>query len=60
MKDFINGYDSHRLEVVYLEKKALGFCVAGTFLTQGFTWPLYILLAFTVALSHFVSNFKRT
>jgi probable O-glycosylation ligase (exosortase A-associated) len=36
----------------------IGFCVAGTFLTQGFTWPLYILLAFTVALSHFVSNFK--
>jgi len=37
----------------------IGFCVAGTFLTQGFTWPLYILLAFTVALSHFVSNYKR-
>lgn len=34
----------------------IGFCVAGTFLTQGFTWPLYILLAFTVALSHFVSK----
>jgi len=34
----------------------VGFCVSGTFLTQGFTWPLYILLAFTVALAHFVSN----
>ena len=34
----------------------VGFCVSGTFLTQGFTWPVYILLAFTVALAHFVSN----
>jgi probable O-glycosylation ligase (exosortase A-associated) len=32
----------------------VGFCVSGTFLTQGFTWPLYILLAFTVAIAHFV------
>jgi len=34
----------------------VGFCVSGTFLTQGFTWPLYILLAFTVAISHFVAQ----
>jgi len=34
----------------------VGFCVSGTFLTQGFTWPLYILLAFTVAIAHFVSQ----
>lgn len=26
-----------------------GFCVSGTFLTQGFTWPIYIILAVTVA-----------
>jgi O-antigen ligase len=26
-----------------------GFCIAGTFLTQAFTWPFYILLAFLVA-----------
>jgi O-antigen ligase len=36
----------------------IGFCVAGTFLTQGFTWPLYVLLAFTVAVDHFVSTHK--
>lgn len=29
----------------------VGFCVAGTFLTQGFTWPLYVLIGLTVALS---------
>jgi len=34
----------------------VGFCVAGSFLTQTFTWPLYILLAFTVAIGHFVST----
>jgi len=34
----------------------VGFCVSGTFLTQGFTWPLYILLAFTVAIGQFVSQ----
>jgi putative inorganic carbon (HCO3(-)) transporter len=28
-----------------------GFCVSGTFLTQSFTWPLYILLALAVATS---------
>ncbi|MDG1286203.1 MAG: O-antigen ligase family protein [Rickettsiales bacterium] len=27
----------------------LSFIVSGTFLTQGFTWPVYILLALTVA-----------
>ena len=32
----------------------VGFCVAGTFLTQGFTWPIYILLALTTATSHYV------
>ena len=28
-----------------------GFMVSGTFLTQGFTWPLYILLALSVAVT---------
>lgn len=32
----------------------VGFCVGGTFLTQGFTWPIYILLALTTALGHYV------
>ena len=26
-----------------------GFMASGTFLTQGFTWPLYILLALSIA-----------
>lgn len=30
-----------------------GFCVSGTFLTMGFTWPIYILLTLAIALSQF-------
>ena len=30
-----------------------GFVVSGTFLTQGFTWPVYILLALTVAIGRY-------
>jgi O-antigen ligase len=32
------------------------FCVSGTFLTQGFTWPLYILIALTASVTQFVDN----
>ncbi|WP_111978106.1 O-antigen ligase family protein [Algibacillus agarilyticus] len=32
----------------------LGTIVSATFLTQGFTWPIYILAALVVALSHWV------
>jgi len=31
----------------------VGFMVSGTFLTQGFTWPLYIILALAVPLDRF-------
>jgi O-antigen ligase len=37
----------------------IGFCVSGTFLTQGFTWPLYILLALCVALSQYANTYLR-
>jgi putative inorganic carbon (hco3(-)) transporter len=30
-----------------------GFCIAGTFLTQGFTWPIYVLLALTTATARY-------
>lgn len=35
------------------------FCGSGTFLTQGFTWPLYILLALTAAVSHYAKAFAQ-
>ena len=34
----------------------VAFCVAGSFLTQGFTWPLYILVALTAAVAQFVET----
>ena len=36
----------------------VGFCVSGTFLTQGFTWPIYIILAVTIALSRIVADWN--
>jgi O-antigen ligase len=32
----------------------IGTVISGTFLTQGFTWPIYILAALVVALAHWV------
>lgn len=34
-----------------------GVCISGTFLTQGFTWPIYILTALAVALSRFTREY---
>lgn len=43
----------------------IGFIVSGTFLTQGFTWPLYIQIAISMAVIHLVdgqykANFYRS
>lgn len=35
-----------------------GVCISGTFLTQGFTWPIYILTALAVATSRFTKEYK--
>jgi O-antigen ligase len=35
-----------------------GFVVCGSFLTQAFTWPLYILLSFAVAVSRYIEATK--
>jgi putative inorganic carbon (HCO3(-)) transporter len=32
-----------------------GFCVASSFLTHGFTWPLYTLVGLSVALSRYAA-----
>ncbi|ELP5729473.1 O-antigen ligase family protein [Vibrio vulnificus] len=34
----------------------LGTIVSGTFLTQGFTWPIYILTALTIAISQIIKS----
>ncbi len=33
-----------------------GYCVSGTFLTQGFTWPIYVNLALGTAVAYFASR----
>ncbi|URQ88898.1 O-antigen ligase family protein [Pseudoalteromonas sp. SCSIO 43101] len=37
----------------------IGFMVSGTFLTQAFTWPIYIILALTIALEKLVIDRQR-
>jgi O-antigen ligase len=36
-----------------------GFVVSGTFLTQGFTWPVYILLALSVGVARAIAGRER-
>lgn len=36
----------------------VGFCVSGTFLTQGFIWPFYILFALAIALERYLQQSK--
>lgn len=43
---------------VGLHSGVMSFCVSGSFLTQGFTWPIYILLALTASLSNFIYVLK--
>lgn len=37
----------------------IGTIVSGTFLTHGFTWPIYILAGLVVALSHWTGRYCR-
>jgi O-antigen ligase len=37
----------------------IGTFVSGTFLTQGFVWPIYILASLTIAVSQIASQFEK-
>lgn len=51
----LNGYSPViRAIAEGLYSGIVAFCVSGTFLTQGFTWPIYILLALTASVSRYV------
>ncbi|MBE0368229.1 O-antigen ligase family protein [Pseudoalteromonas aurantia] len=39
-----------------LKAGLIGFMVSGTFLTQAFTWPLYIILSLTIALEKLATD----
>ncbi len=34
----------------------VSFCISSTFLTQAFTWPIYILIALTASLTHYIKT----
>ena len=36
------------------------FCVSGTFLTQAFNWPIYIILAMAIALDNLASRLQQS
>jgi putative inorganic carbon (hco3(-)) transporter len=37
----------------------VGFCTSASFLTQGFSWPFYILLALTIAVGKYADDFEQ-
>jgi len=39
-----------------LKAGLIGFCISGTFLTQGFLWPFYILYSLSISLNYYVIN----
>jgi len=54
-------HDTRAPPIIYATSWALlsglaGFCVSGTFLTMGFHWPFYIILAITLGLHQFTST----
>jgi O-antigen ligase len=38
----------------------IGFIVSGTFLTQGFVWPIYLQIALVIALNRYLLSRKNT
>jgi hypothetical protein len=42
-----------------LKAGLIGFMVSGTFLTQAFTWPLYIILSLTIALEKLAADHNK-
>jgi O-antigen ligase len=54
-----NGQTLHHIVKPYTYALMAGFasfCISGTFLTQGFTWPVYILIALSVGLIKYVDG----
>jgi hypothetical protein len=48
--------ESLLVNVHILQAGLFGFMVSGTFLTQAFTWPLYIVLSLTIALERLLTK----
>ncbi|MGY0217072.1 O-antigen ligase family protein [Endozoicomonadaceae bacterium StTr2] len=37
----------------------IGFCVSGTFLSQGFLWPVYIIVSISIAIANYIDLRKE-
>ncbi len=53
-KDFLNKEEN--INVESLKAGLIGFIVSGTFLTQAFTWPLYIIIALSIGLEQMLHS----
>lgn len=50
-------YDPHMTAIAVGTYAGLvGFCVSGTFLSQGFLWPVYIITSISIAIANFMDN----
>lgn len=57
LKGIVSPYLTATALAVYAG--VVGTAVSGTFLTQGFTWPIYILSALCIAISHITQNYSQ-
>ncbi|CCQ11999.1 Membrane protein SypL involved in exopolysaccharide production [Pseudoalteromonas luteoviolacea B = ATCC 29581] len=55
----LNPNNAILLNVHSLRAGLLAFCVGGTFLTQAFTWPLYIILSLSIAVEKLVLDYEE-
>ena len=50
-------YDPHMTAIAVGTYAGLaGFCVSGTFLSQGFLWPVYIITSISIAIANYMDN----
>ncbi|MGI2026774.1 O-antigen ligase family protein [Endozoicomonas acroporae] len=50
-------YDPHMTAIAVGTYAGLvGFCVSGSFLSQGFLWPVYIITSISIAIANFMDN----
>ena len=50
-------YDPHMTAIAVGTYAGLvGFCVSGTFLSQGFLWPVYIITAISIAIANYMDR----
>jgi len=55
----LDAVASTRAMALALQAALLGFCVSGSFLSQAFTWPLYIYLALISAVDHYTTRLSH-